>query len=179
MYNHQETYHNVQLSVLRDLYAELEAKYRAALYAQSEGVFQVTIRSLSQTITIAVDGMDASQLVIEELSNQLSKAESDLRWHLAEQGSEYADELQKSRQKKQEAEADKKQRWAEYEAQQQQLARMAATSSVPPQKGPGRPKKAQPQPEVMQAVGALAAQVPMNHGSTGQAVARAANIPVG
>jgi hypothetical protein len=175
MYNHQEKYHEIQLGVLRALYNELEAKYTDALFAQSEGVFEITIRSQSKTISIPIDGMDACQLVIEEISSRLSKTERDLRWHTAEQGVEYADELQQTRLKKEQADKDREQRWTEYEDQQRQLARQAAATATPAQK-PGRPRKAAtPKREVMETVGAMAAQVPMN-GSTANAAARATGL---
>jgi hypothetical protein len=172
MYNHQEKYHEIQLAVLRALYAELEAKYSDALFAQSEGVYEVTIRSQSKTISIPIDGLDACQLVIEELSDRLSKTERDLRWHTAEQGGEYADQIQKERLSGVKREQDTAQRWADYEDQQRQLAKQAAGTAAPIQKV-GRPRKATtPQPQIMEQVAAQAAQVPMN-GSTANPAARA------
>ncbi len=78
--NHADTYdagyHEITLNRMRNNYARLYAQYQAIQQAHEEGVFEVTIKSATQTITLHTSqqvGFDASQELEQDLTNQLHR----------------------------------------------------------------------------------------------------------
>jgi hypothetical protein len=149
MYDHTNDWVNAHTSRLKQLHEDFLAKYDAIQYAQIEGVFECTLRSTSQTVTVGIGGDEIAQILIEYLSRKLDNIEDRMTYHQAE----FVEEMNEA----------------------PQLAQQAAATAAPAQKGPGRPRKAaKPKPELMEAVGVMASQVPMNIGTgTGNAAARA------
>jgi uncharacterized protein (DUF885 family) len=176
MYDYQENYSRLAAEREKVVYERMLTQYDALLTASIEGVFEVTVRSQSGAITIPVtlsDGISLTHELIECFSERIESVERNLNTSLAELGAETkhgkttSDRLVEVREKN----AVEFAAWQA--AEQSYLAQQAATTATPTQKGPGRPKKAiTPKPELMEAVGVMAAQVPMN-GSTANAAALA------
>lgn len=99
MYDFQENYTQQAAEREKAVYDKLVAQFHQLLYAADEGVFEITVRSLSGPITVAVaNGSELTQYVVEALSKQIGRIETNLNRTVAEMGSEVKSELRKKEQ---------------------------------------------------------------------------------
>jgi hypothetical protein len=189
MYDYQENYSRHAAAREKAVYDKLLEQYDALLKASIEGVFEITVRSQSGAIRVPVslnDGIELTNNLIEAFTGRIDMVERHLNVSLAELGSETELEMKREKEREQEREATIRRNQEAYAAEIQQslndynrlLARDAATSATPIQKGPGRPRKVRLQPELVGEVAGMAAGVPMNSG-TALAAGRATNLPQG
>lgn len=159
------------------LYDKFKGIYHALLLAQDEGVYEITVRSQTGVITVPVsfsDGTEIAAMMVENFSKRVDHMETLLNGQLEEAGHELAYDRKKAVIESEAREVEINKERARVAAN---LAQQAAATAAPAQKGPGRPRKAAtPKPEVMEAVGAIAAQVPMN-GSSPKVGGKANNLP--
>lgn len=159
------------------VYDKMLSLYNQLLFAATEGVYEISVRSHSGLITVPVDlsdGISIAMILAEAFSCRVDKVEEDLNTILMEVGQVADTELNKKWLAKEALTEQHKRNMAEIAQRYSTpaLAQQAAATAAPVQKV-GRPRKAAtPKPELMEAVGALAAQVPMN-GSTANAASRA------
>lgn len=182
MYNYRNALREQEVAHERAAYELLLTAFGGLNLAACEGVYEITVRSATQSVTVQVPfvlgGSIASELS-SELEDRVVSAENRLNGTIEKAGFDVKAERNGKQARDAKHEENVRQMQAAYEAQQRGLAQMAAASATPPQKGPGRPRKARPEPALVGEVAGLAAAVPMNHGSTGHAVSRATNSPQG
>lgn len=177
MYNYLEGSALQAVEREKAVYEKMLSQYQQLLFDATEGVYEISVRSHSGLITVPVniaDGISITHILVEAFSNRVDKVEENLNTTLIELGNEAEVALNKKWLAKEALIEEHKRNLAVIEQRYSTpaLAEQAATTAAPIQKV-GRPRKAaKPQAEVMKAVGALAAQVPMN-GSTANAAARA------
>jgi len=167
MYDYLDHYGKRAIERQKAVYDKLAAQYYQLLSASDEGVFEITVRSQSGTITIPVDlkvGSGIASELAENFSLRVDKLESNLNTTVANLGVEN--------------------RSTQREAEEKSLRRAAPTPSyalaqqaaTPVAQAPV-PQSARPRKATMKAVAGEAALVPMNSGSTAHAASRATNLP--
>lgn len=168
MYDYLDHHGERAIERKKAIYEKLAAQYYELLSASDEGVFEITVRSQSGSITIPVDlktGNDLTCNLADAFAVRVDKLEEDLNMVVQNLG------LDNQRVKHQAAADGREARVAGIEAQAAAIEAARIETLQTPARQVGRPRK-----QTMHAVGQMAAQVPMN-GSTAHAAARATNLP--
>ena len=154
MYDLKQNYTRRSVELEKAVYEKLLKQYEQLMSAHTEGVFEVTVRSQNHTVTIpvafVVGGGVACELA-DAFAKHVTRVENNLNSSIEELEHE------------------------DYKATAAAKEPLPTFNTRPARKSR---KAVQPRPEVMEAVGQMAAEVPMN-GSTHHAVARATNLPQG
>jgi hypothetical protein len=180
MYNYRTALREQEVAHERAAYELLLTAFGGLNLAACEGVYEITVRSVTQTVTVQVPfrlGNAVATDLSSELEDRVVRAENRLNLTVENAGLECRIDRESKEQRDTQHHANIQQAQAAYAAQAQQLVKQV-TAPAPQQPGPGRPRKkvAAPTPELVGELATGAAGVPMN-GSTAHAVARATNAP--
>ncbi|OGX80839.1 hypothetical protein BEN47_06165 [Hymenobacter lapidarius] len=169
MYDYQQNFSQESATRQTTIYNKLVAQWAALLLASDEGVFEVTIRSQSGPVTIAVclnDGTEIAQLLAENFGKRIARLEHNLNTTLGEIGLEVRADLQAAQRQEVQRDAESAQRRAEWDAytrtlaEQQGKALAALAREQASQRGTAR--RARVAPAAMSKAAKQAAAGPMN-----------------
>lgn len=142
MYDYLKNYNGDTIARYTALYEKFQGMYHALLFAQDEGVFEITVRSQSGAVVIPVgfgDGTEIAAMMVENFSKRVDDIQHQLNYQITELGAEI--EASQKREEKEVAEREDASKLAHQEykakeaASQLEIARQIIAEHEATQKG--------------------------------------------